>query len=305
MGQRIVVTGAGGFVGSAVAAALAHAGHDVWATDAAFDKPTHARLGDIALIEAPLPQALGALPDAVNAVIHGAAITAAPQTFGLTAAGHLRANTEMLVATIDWARGHGADRFVFLSSSGVFGEGAGPVTETTPATATDPYSVAKRAGEILLQGAAEPGFAPISLRLGPVFGPHEAARPTRPNLSLVARMVAAARAGGDIPVATPDAARDWTFLPDIARAVALLIEHPGALPELLHVTSGQIITDHALARAIAAALPGTRVRSGESVAHRPRAAMISAVPSPLTGFDWTPLDAALNAMLAEAAGAGA
>jgi UDP-glucose 4-epimerase len=304
MGQRIVVTGAGGFVGSAIAAALAGAGHLVLATDLAFDTPTRVRLAGVTLVEAPLPQAFGEISGGADAVVHGAAITAAPETFGLSPAGHVRANTDLLTAALDGARGQGAARFVFLSSSGVFGSVPGPIDETSPVTATDPYSAAKRAGEILLQGAAEPCFAPLSLRLGPVFGPHEAARATRPNLSLVARMIAAARAGGEIPVATPDAARDWSYLPDIARAVALLLAHPGALPPLLHVTSGQIVTDLALAQAIAAALPGTRVTPGASVAHQPKAAMVSRVPSPLTGFGWTPLDAALRAMLAEPAGVG-
>jgi UDP-glucose 4-epimerase len=300
MSRSILVTGAGGFVGSAVAAALRDAGQAVLATDHVFDASTRARLDGVRLVEGALPGMLVALGAAAPAaVLHGAALTASPAQAGLTAAAHLRANMEPLLAVMDWARARGVGRFAFFSSSGVFGDGDGEVDETTTATATDPYSAAKRAGEILLAGAAEPGFETLSLRLGPVFGPHEEARPTRPQTSPVARMIAAAKTTGEIVLHTPEARRDWTFLPDIGRAVARLLAHPGPLPQLVHLTSGKILSDAALAEIIAQALPGTRVRHAPDPAARPpRPAMVARhVPTALEGFDWTPAEAALARML--------
>jgi nucleoside-diphosphate-sugar epimerase len=299
MSGRVLVTGAGGFVGSAVAVALRDAGHAVIATDLAFDASARARLSGVRLVEGALPS-VEALGDAApEAVLHGAAITAAPARYGMTPAAHLRANVEPLLAVMDWARGRGAGRFAFFSSSGVFGDGDGEVDETAPATATDPYSAAKRAGEILLAGAAEPGFETMSLRLGPVYGPHEAARPTRPQTSPVARMIATAQATGEIVLQSPEARRDWTFLPDIGRAVVRLLAHAGPLPQLVHLTSGKILSDAALAEIIAQALPGTRVRHAPDPAARPpRPAMVARhVPVALEGFDWTPAEAALARML--------
>ena len=301
MKRTVLITGAGGFVGSALAEAQIAQGHAVLATDLAFDAEARARLGTAQLIEGPLPEVLAALTGiTADVVIHAAAITADPARLGLTRAGHLGANTGLLLAALDWAHRHGAGRFVFLSSSGVFGLASGPdpVDERAPATATDPYSAAKRAGEILLSGASEPGFETVTLRLGPVFGPHEGTRPTRPTPSLVARMIAAARDDGEIRVATPHARRDWTFLPDIARATGIVLDHPGALPPVLHVTSGKALCDLDLAQAIAAHFPGTQVLTmPDAPAHPPRPVMVSGVSSPLDGFVWNPVSNALAAIL--------
>lgn len=295
-----LVTGAGGFIGSALAARLAAEGWEVHATDAAFDAAARARLARASLTEAPLSRALAEL-DGLRpaAVLHAAAVTAGPAERGQTRAAHLCANTALLLATLDWARERGAARFVFLSSSGVFGDarhGSAPVDEHSPATATDPYSAAKRAGEILLDGAAEPGFATLSLRLGPVFGPHEAPRPSRPRLSLVARMIAEARAERRITLRTPDARRDWTFLPDLAVAVTDLLARPHALPGLLHLTSGQILSDRALAGRIARLIPGSEViDTPDPGAPPPRPPMVSAAAAVLQTRHWTDTDAALDA----------
>lgn len=300
MMRKVLITGAGGFVGSALAEAEIAAGHTVLATDMAFDAGTRTRLRAAQLIEGPLSEVLAQMSDvAVDVVIHAAAITADPARFGLTKAAHLNANVSLLLQALDWARSHGAKRFVFLSSSGVFGvaKDLQAVDETTSATATDPYSAAKRAAEILLTGAAEPGFETVTLRLGPVFGPYETPRPTRPTPSLVARMTAAAHDTGEILVATPDARRDWTYLPDIARAMGLLLDHMGAVPPLLHLTSGCAMSDLELAQAIAAHMPGVGVRAvSDAPAHPPRPVMISSVPSAIDGFPWTPFSTALGMM---------
>lgn len=303
--RTVLVTGAGGFVGSQIALDLARAGFDVVATDQTFDALTKARLANLRRIEAPLTKAL---PDIAGlhpfAVVHGAAITAGPASLGISAAAHLRLNMDMLTLCLDWARSEGASRFVFLSSTGVFApeDGDHSLTEQSPASARGPYSAAKKAGEIVTQGAAEDGFATISLRLGNLFGPHEAPRPTRPFVGLLARMVAGGQAGV-IPVENPGARRDWTWLPDIGRAIAALLDDfPSPDTPVLHCGNTHAISDLDLAHAIVAHFPRARIAVEDGSA-RSKAPMGRAVTSALTAFDWTPLPKALAEMLAERAAA--
>lgn len=298
--KLVVVTGAGGFVGSQVALELAAAGFEVLATDQHFDVATTTRLAALLRIEAPLAaaldQAAGLQP---FAVIHGAAITAGPASFGVTPARDVRLNTDMLTLCLDWARSVAAARFIFLSSTAVFaaGDGAGSVTETSAATARGPYSAAKKAGEILTQGAADAGFATLSLRLGSMYGPYEAARPTRPGIGLMARMFAGAQAGL-IRVETPHARRDWTWLPDIGRAIAALLhDFPGETIDVLHCGNTEQISDLALAQLICAHFPGAKVETDPPPYPVSKAPMGRSIRSVLTEFDWTPLDQALPLML--------
>lgn len=304
--RMVVITGAGGFVCSQIAVELAAAGFDVIGVDQLFDAPTVQRLASVRRVCGALADALQGLTDITpSAVIHGAAITASPAAFGISAAAHIRRNTDMLTGCLDWARAAGARQFVFLSSSGVFcaADGSDTLTETAAATARGPYSAAKKAGEILTQGAADESFVTVSLRLGNVFGAVEAMRPTRPGVGLVARMIAAAKSDRVIRVETSDARRDWTWLPDIGRALGeLLLAFPPNGVDLLHCGNPEILSDLELANAIAALVPGTRIEVNRGPVAATKGPMGSRLVSALSRFHWTPVHDGLAALLqAEAA----
>jgi nucleoside-diphosphate-sugar epimerase len=300
----ILVTGAGGFVCSEIALALHRAGRDVVAMDQRFDAATTERLHALTRIEGDLPEALAQGPDALSLVVHGAAITASPERLGLSQAGHIRRNTELLTATLEHARAKGAARFLFVSSMGVFEPDdtptpGGKVTEATVPTATCAYCAAKHAGELLTRAAAEPGFDTASVRLGNIVGPHEAVRESRQHLCLVNRMIAEARASGVITVQTPEALREWAWLPDLADAIAAMVlaDDFGHLPAVLHAGTPPVIRDLALARAIAERVPGTTIRLAQPPHAAIRPPMASSHDGALARADWTPMDAALDQLI--------
>lgn len=300
----ILVTGAGGFVCSEVALALHRAGHAVVATDRIFDGPTRVRLDGIALIEGPLEQVLKrAQLGELSAVIHGAAITAAPADLGLTRAAHIRRNMDALTAVLDHGSNAGASRFLFLSSMGVFNPDDGPVidgrfTEKTQPTATCAYCVAKQAGEWLTTAAAEQGFTTMSLRLGNIFGPHETVRESRQQLCLVSRFINEARERGVISVQTPDAMREWSWLPDLADLIAQLIaDLPDTGPRVLHPGTAPVLADLELAKLVAARVGDTVIRLASPPHRQIRPPMGSEVPSVFDAASWTAVDAALDQMM--------
>lgn len=303
----ILVTGAGGFVCSEVALALHRADFDVVATDQIFDTATASRLAALRRVEGPLHDVLRSGDvGQLGGVIHGAAITASPQRLAITNAEHIQRNMDMLTATLAFAADAGADRFVFISSMGVFEPHDVPVqdalfTEATQPTATCTYCAAKRAGELLVAAAADDGFITQNLRLGNIFGPHETVRESRQHLCLVSRMIAEAQSDRVITVHTPNALREWSWLPNLANGVVSLLKKlPAHGPLVLHAGSPPAIDDLALAHLIAARVPGTTVRPEQPPFDPVRPPMGSNVPGFLARSQWTAIETALDQLIAKA-----
>ncbi|MEM9248095.1 MAG: NAD(P)-dependent oxidoreductase [Pseudomonadota bacterium] len=306
--KTVLVTGAGGFVCSQLVLAFAKAGFSPIAVDREFDTANAARLTDVRCETGSLQEVLRRIGDIQPLfVIHGAALTTSPAELGLSAAAHLARNTDLLTAALAFARKVGAKRFLFLSSMAVYtphpgdAPAGGRLTEDEPATGSIPYAAAKRAGEVITEAAAEPGFETLSLRLGNVFGPFEARRDSRQTPSLVTRMREAAGSTGTIHVETPDAVREWCWLPDLADLIAALMS--SAVPvrgRVLHAGDPPTIRDIDLAELISARTYTARL-SVDPKPHPPvRPPMGSARESVFNNAAWTPIEAALDELLGEA-----
>lgn len=288
--MRILVTGAGGFVGGFLAEGFRAAGHSVLALDRAFDSEARTRLVGCALVETALaPGSLDGL-EPVDLVVHGAAVTTSPADLRLSAVQHIRANCDALLEVLAFAQGCGARDFVALSSSAVFDAPADVdlLVESTPAEARGAYALAKRAGELFLQSLSEGPLRGCSVRLGSIYGPGERARPSRRNVSPVRQWTDQAAAGQPVVVATPAGRRDWTYGPDLADALLALLKREPPVDGVIHVTSGEAADDGDIAGLIAGHF-NVECRIGARPAAPRRVPMGSERIEPGELRRWTPL----------------
>lgn len=293
MRKSILITGAGGFVGSHLAQGYLRLGHHVTALDQHFDELARRRTGDAAIVSAPLNrQTLSELPGRFDLVIHGAAVTTSPASAAMTDAGQIRLNLDLLLDCLDFAASREVEAFVFLSSSGVFtvADARDALLETTVPTGTSAYAVAKRCGELIVAATASEGRRMLTARLGYLYGPGEVPRATRKQVSLVRQWLCAAEAGEPILVTTPGLARDWTFAGDLTGALEAVLGSRER-HSLVHLGCGVAVTDAHLAAEISKLLPETLIDHATSKEAQFKAPMASLYPCE---FTWTPLERGLD-----------
>jgi nucleoside-diphosphate-sugar epimerase len=223
--MRAVVTGAAGFVGSHVAEAMAHAGHEVLAVDAPerSSSPAAARANWAALaarpgivrVEADLAvRDLTPLAD-TDVVVHLAGRPGVRSSWGAGRAAVVRDNvtaTRRLLAAC--AARAAPPRVVVASSSSVYGSaGDRPHAEDDPLRPASPYAASKAAMERLTARAAERGVPTVVLRYFSVYGPRQ-----RPDMAFH-RFVEAALRGRPLPVFGDGAqSRAFTYVGDVVAA---------------------------------------------------------------------------------------
>lgn len=176
--SRVLVTGATGFVGTALVARLRAGGHTV---RAAVRRDLPPELAADPGVETVPVAALDpgadwrAALDGVDAVIHAAARVHQMNEDADTAdADYHRENAEATGALARAAGARGVGRFVLVSTVKVLGEatGAAPFDDSTPPAPADPYGRSKLAAERALAAvAAETGMAAVALRPPLVYGP--------------------------------------------------------------------------------------------------------------------------------------
>ncbi|MHB8694525.1 MAG: NAD-dependent epimerase/dehydratase family protein [Solirubrobacteraceae bacterium] len=169
----ILVTGGAGYVGSVAVPKLLEAGHRVKVLDLYL-------YGDNVLPDDPdLTQIKGDIRDCVavdeamegcDTVIHLACISNDP-SFELDPELGKSINLDAFPPLVESAKAHGVNRFVYASSSSVYGVKDDPdVTEDLPLEPLTDYSRFKADCEEILADAREPGFTAVTLRPATVCG---------------------------------------------------------------------------------------------------------------------------------------
>lgn len=236
MNDGVLITGAAGFIGSHLAERLLAQGRRVVCLDS-FD-PYY----DRAQKEANLREALAgrAAPFVEGDVRDGALLRRVMEEHGVGAVVHLAArpgvrpslaeplpyvdiNVAGTVAVLEACRAAGVTRFLFASSSSVYGESGGlPVPERAPLRPLSPYAASKAAAEQLCYTYARLyGISMVVLRFFTVYGPRQ-----RPDMA-IRRFTELIDAGREIEVyGDGSSRRDFTYVSDVVDGVAACLDLP-------------------------------------------------------------------------------
>ena len=209
-----LVTGASGFVGGRLVAALGREG-DIRALVRRADAMPAAAVGD--LLD---PVSLRAACEGMESVFHCAGYAHAFASSDPDA--HRRINFEGTRNLLVAAGEAGVRRFVFLSSVKAMAEpGDACVDEDWPGEPATPYGRAKRAAEeAVLEAGAKYGMHVVNLRLAMVYG-----RGGRGNLERMARGI---RAGWFPPLPETGNRRSLVHVDDVVEAMRLVAQAPAA-----------------------------------------------------------------------------
>ena len=233
--ERVLVTGAAGFVGSTLVERLLAEGRAVVGLDnfdpfypesskrenlARASRSSRFRLdvGDIRD-----PAAVARALEGVDGVVHLAALAGVRPSLERPAeyADVNVRGTAVVAEAMVRAR---VQRLVFASSSSVYGEreqASGPFRESDPVERpVSPYAATKRAGELLLHSFhhAE-GLAVTCARIFTAYGPRQ-----RPDLA-IRKFAERMRSGRTIPVyGDGTATRDFTYVDDLVDALVRALD---------------------------------------------------------------------------------
>jgi len=247
---NILIFGGTGFVGINIASALLARGHAVTLFDrgalprAAVE--VFASFGDaLSVIEGDITDSravVATIARNFDAMILGAAITAGPAREAADPQSILHVNLMAQLPVLMAARRNGATRIINLSSGSAYGAAAFRhvlLDEETPCEPVTLYAVTKYASERVAARLAALWQADIiSVRLSGVFGPWERATGVRDTLSPQMQIVAALRQRQEAILERPGV-RDWIYAPDVADAVAMLIEAPKPKHGLYNISTGR------------------------------------------------------------------
>jgi NAD dependent epimerase/dehydratase len=189
--EKVLVTGAGGFIGSHLAERLVEIGASVramvhynalgrWGWLDSSDRKNEMEVvaGDITDRDS-----VGAAMEGVGTVFHLAALIAIPYSYRAPMS-YVRTNIEGTMHVLEYARRLGVHRVVHTSTSEVYGTARQvPIPETHPLQGQSPYSASKIGADKMAEAFACSYDVPVvTVRPFNTFGPRQSARAVIPTI---------------------------------------------------------------------------------------------------------------------------
>jgi NAD dependent epimerase/dehydratase len=263
-GRRVLVTGAGGFIGSHLVEALVKAGARVRAMlhydarphrgNLEYADPDLVRQAEIISGDVIDPHFVYRACQDREVVFHLAALIAIPYSYVAPSA-YVQANVVGTLNVLEACRLLQVPRLVHTSTSECYGTARyTPIDEAHPLQGQSPYSASKIAADKLAESYFLSFNVPVAtLRPFNTFGPRQSARAVIPTI--LAQLLAGKpelRIGDVTPI------RDMNFVANTVEAFLAIAECDAALGEVVNAGSGRGVTIGEIAE-LAMKVTGRRV----------------------------------------------
>ena len=251
--HRVLITGAGGFIGSHVTELLLREGLRVRALARYNSRGDIGHLRHVPqTLSASLEVRLGDITDPFfirelvadcDIVLHLAALIGIPYSY-IAPLSYLATNAGGTLNLLEACRQAKTARVVVTSTSEVYGTALYiPIDERHPLQGQSPYSASKIAADKLAEAYYRSFDLPVvTLRPFNTYGPRQSARAVIPTV-----LAQAFQGAKEIQLGNLAPQRDLTFVTDTARAFVLAVTASGIEGETIHFGQGSAISIQELA----------------------------------------------------------
>lgn len=250
---RVLVTGAGGFIGSHLTEALVQAGHEVtafvrytssgrcgWLEESPHKKNIRFILGDIVD-----PDSVAKAVQGQDVVFHLAALIAIPYSYEAPRS-YVDVNITGTMNVLQAARSTGA-KVIHTSTSEVYGTAQFvPITEKHPLVGQSPYSATKIGADAIVESFHRSFDVPtVTVRPFNTYGPRQSPRAVIPTIITQLMHRDRVNLGSLAPT------RDLNFVLDTAAGFIAAASHEAAVGHTIQLATNQEISIGDLAQTIA------------------------------------------------------
>ena len=254
-GKKVLVTGAGGFIGSHLAERLVELGADVsglvrytstgawgWLDQSPLKDQINVILGDVRDQDSVLRMMQG-----VEVVFHLAALIGIPYSYHAPLS-YVRTNVEGTVNVLQSAMRCNVSRVIQTSTSEVYGSALSvPINEQHPLQGQSPYSASKIGADKIAESFHLSFDLPVVIvRPFNTFGPRQSARAVIPTI------VAQALKEPAITLGNLEPTRDLNYVADTVDGFIKAAESSKSVGEVINIGTGREISIGKLAETILA-----------------------------------------------------
>jgi dTDP-glucose 4,6-dehydratase len=244
-GKRVLITGAGGFIGSHLTESLVRLGAEVaafthynsagtwgWLTGSEIAQDLEVIAGDVGDHESVQNAVRGR-----EVIFHLAALIGIPYSYRATAS-YIRTNIEGTFNVLQAAREVGTEHLVHTSTSEVYGSARYiPIDEGHPLQAQSPYAATKMSADKMVEAFVNSFGLPATIvRPFNTYGPRQSLRAVIPTIITQCLASASVRLGNTRPT------RDFNFVRDTAAGFVRVAENRPDAYEVINLGTGREVS---------------------------------------------------------------